>query len=198
MPDLPGFGKSSPLKEAWSVENYVNWVKEYCRENNLSQFFLLGHSFGGAIAFSYALMFPHDVKKLLLVGPAIIRVNDWKDEIMAKIAKIVNKFPFLPFYSQMRRAFYRFFVKSDYPGLEGPMRGTYLKVVKQDFSNQLSSISVPTTLIWGDKDDITPFKYASHVQKKIIGSELKILSGIGHVPREEAPELFVKTILESL
>ncbi|TSC75715.1 MAG: hydrolase [Parcubacteria group bacterium Gr01-1014_30] len=212
LPDLPGFGQSPPLEETWAVEDYANWVKKYCKENNLSpkgeageeakpqrpQFFLMGHSFGGSIALKYSLMFPGDVKKLLLVAPAIIRVNDWKKEFMAKMAKAFNKFPFLPFHSEIRRAFYRFFVKSDYPGTKGPMRETYLKVVKQDFSNQLSSVSVPTVLIWGDKDNVTPFKFAHFVKAKIPGAELKVLEGIGHIPREEAPELFVRTILESV
>lgn len=198
LPDLPGFGQSPPLQKAWSVEDYVNWVKNYCKENNLPRFFLMGHSFGGAIAVKYSLLFPGDVKKLLLVAPAVIRVNDLKKELMAKMAKAFNRFPFLPFRAEIRRAFYRYFVKSDYPGLEGPMRETYLRAVKQDFSNRLPNVSVPTVFIWGDKDNITPFKYARFAKEKIPGADLKVLQGVGHIPRKEAPELFVKTILESL
>lgn len=198
LPDLPGFGENPPLSQPWSIGDYVVWLKEYCEKNNLWQFFLLGHSFGGNIAFQYALKFSQDIKKLILVSPALVRLSDSKREILAKIAKLLNKFSLLPFYSLMRRAFYKFFVKSDYPDTEGPMRETYLKVIKQDFSDRLSRLSVPTVLIWGDKDKTTPFKYAHFIKEKIAGAELKILPGIGHTARDEAPELLVEKILESI
>lgn len=198
LPDLPGFGENPALEKPWAIDDYVSWLKEYCQKNNLWQFFLLGHSFGGNIAFQYALKFPHDIKKLILISPALVRVNDPKKEILAIIAKLLNRFSFFPFYSLMRRAFYKFFVKSDYPDTEGPMRETYLRVLKQDFSDHLSDVSVPTVLIWGDKDNITPFRYAHFLKERIAEAELKILPGIGHTPRDEAPELLVEKILESI
>lgn len=203
LPDLPGFGENPALKEPWSIDDYVNWVKKYCEKNNLSQtrgelyepFFLLGHSFGGAISLKYSLQFPKDIKKLILVNPAIIRV---RRKIVERLTKRLKVFSFLPFYSFLRRAFYRFIVKSDYPDTEGPMRETYLRIVKQDFSEYLSSVSVPTVLIWGNKDSVTPFKYARFVKEKIVGVELKILPDIHHDPHSEAPELLVKKILENI
>lgn len=198
LPDLPGFGQSFSLKKPWSVQDYANWVKDYCRKNNLSSFFLMGHSFGGAVAFQYALFFPSDIKKLLLVSPALIRIRDRKKEALVKIAKFYNRFSFLPFHSLVKRAIYRFFLHSDYPLTQNSLRETYLKAIKQDFSDQLSNVAVPTVFIWGDKDKITPFKFAKFVKEKTPRSELKVLRGVGHVPRVEAPELFIKTILESL
>lgn len=195
VPDLPGFGENPPLEKSWSIEDYVQWLKEYCGTNSLAQFFLAGHSFGGNIAAQYALKFPQDIKKLILVDPAIVRVKDAKRELMAKIAKLIKKLSFLPFYSLARRAFYRFLVKSDYPDTEGPMRETYLKTIKRDFSSSLPDISVPTTLIWGEADDITPFKYARLIKDKIAGAKLEILPGIHHSPQIEAPELLVEKIV---
>ena len=55
LSDLPGFGKGPALEKTWLTEDYVNWLNEYCEKNNLSQFFLIGHSFGGALAVKFSL-----------------------------------------------------------------------------------------------------------------------------------------------
>lgn len=197
-PDLPGFGENSPLEKPWSTNDYVNWVHDFCIEHQISSFVLAGHSFGGNIAVQYALKFPREIKKLILIDPAIVRVKDVKKEILAKIAKLIKIFYFLPFYYLFRRAFYRFIVKSDYPDTEGPMRETYLRVVKQDFSDHLSAVSIPTVLIWGEKDDITPFKYAQLIKDKIPGAKLEVLPDVHHSPQIEVPELLVKKIIDNL
>ncbi|MDP3990876.1 MAG: alpha/beta hydrolase [Candidatus Nealsonbacteria bacterium] len=198
LPDLPGFGESSALVRLWSMDDYIDWVRNFCLNNNLSQFVLLGHSFGGGIAAKYALKFPKELKKLILVDAAIIRVKDPGKEVMAKIAKIIKTFSFLPFYSFIRRAFYKFMVKSDYPDTEGVMRETYLKAVRTDISGTISSISCPTLLIWGEKDDITPLKDAYLIKERIKGAKLEILPDIRHNPQSENPELLVQTIVKHI
>ena len=41
LPDLPGFGQTPSPKEPWAIDDYVEWVKNFCEKNNLSQIFLL-------------------------------------------------------------------------------------------------------------------------------------------------------------
>ena len=173
-------------------------MKEYCEKNNLSPIFLLGHSFSGSVAMKYALKFPQEIKKLILVDPAVIRAKDVKKEILAKTSKILKVFSFLPFYSLIRRVFYRFIVRSDYPDTAGPMRETYLRVIKEDLSDQLANVTVPTILIWGEKDKVTPLKDAYFIKEKITGAELKTLPGICHNPQTENPELLAETVLKTL
>lgn len=199
-PDLPGFGENPSLSQVWSIDDYVRWVKKYCEKNNLSQFFLLGHSFGGAIATKYSLKFSGSIKKLILVDPAVIRVKDLKKKILTKLAKILKMFSFLPFYSLLRKAFYKFIVKSDYVDAEimRETRETYLRVIKEDLSGHLPDISAPTVLIWGKDDKTTPLKDAYSIKERISGAELEILSGIRHNPQTENPELLVKTVLKYL
>ncbi len=194
IPDLPGFGENPPLSEPWSMDDYINWVKEYCEKNNLSHFFLLGHSFGGSLAAGFSSRFPEEVKKLILVDAAIIRVKHAKREILAKIAKILKPFSFLPFYNLARRVFYKF-IASDYPDLEGAMRETYLRVVKKDLSDCLSAITVPSLLIWGEKDKITTLRDAYLIKEKLARVKLEIISDIKHSPHLEAPEILVEKVL---
>ncbi len=201
VPDLPGFGENLSLSHAWSVDDYVEWVKDYCGKNNLSQFFLVGHSFGGCVATKFSLDFPKEIKRLILVDPALIRVKDFRKAVLEKIAKTLKVFSFLPFYSLIRRAFYKFIVKSDYLDTEGPMRETretYLRIIKEDLSHRLSDISVSTVLIWGEKDKVTLLKDAYFIRDKIAEIKLEILPNIGHNPQTENPELLAETILKNI
>ncbi|KAH7692479.1 1-acylglycerol-3-phosphate O-acyltransferase protein [Dioscorea alata] len=58
--------KSTEETEAWFIDSFEEWRKA----KNLSNFILLGHSFGGYVAAKYALKHPEHVNHLILVGPA--------------------------------------------------------------------------------------------------------------------------------
>ncbi|KAM5583905.1 hypothetical protein ABKV19_003670 [Rosa sericea] len=57
--------KSTEETEAWFIDSLEEWRKA----KNLSNFILLGHSFGGYVAAKYALKHPEHIKHLVLVGP---------------------------------------------------------------------------------------------------------------------------------
>ena len=67
VPDLPGHGRSEgqPLD---SPDAYAVWLEDFCRALNLASFFIMGHSFGGAIAQEYARRHPNKIRGLVLVG----------------------------------------------------------------------------------------------------------------------------------
>ncbi|XP_052201596.1 probable 1-acylglycerol-3-phosphate O-acyltransferase [Diospyros lotus] len=58
--------KSTEETEAWFIDSFEEWRKA----KNLSNFILLGHSFGGYVAARYALKYPEHIKHLILVGSA--------------------------------------------------------------------------------------------------------------------------------
>ena len=193
VPDLPGFGQSPPPKKVWSISDYAEWVKEYCKEQNLLKVFLLGHSFGGAIALKFSLKYPEKVKKLFLVAPAIIRKRSLKKEIIKKIAK---PFSFLP--ESAKKIIYIKILKSNYPLKKGIMRDIFLRVIKEDQLEDCSSISVPTVIIWGENDNITPLKDAYSIYKRMKKSKLVIIEDQGHDLNRNAPELLVNMVLENI
>jgi len=197
VPDLPGFGENSPLSRAWAIDDYVEWVSEFCEKNNLSQFFLLGHSFGGAVAVKFSLKYPEKVKKMFLVASSGIRRKTIKKEILKKIANFLKFFSFLPFYSSIRKIFYKIVIqKSDYPYTEGIMKETYLKIINEDISSCFSEVSVPTIIIWGDKDDVLPVENAYFINQKIKNSDLVIIPGVNHDLERKVPEILAEKIKE--
>ena len=138
-------------------------------------------------------------KKLFLIASAGIRRKTLKKELLKRIAKFSNRFSFLPFYPFFRKVFYRLIIrKSDYQSTSGIMRETYLKVIAEDLSNILSEVSVPTVIIWGEKDDVLPLKDGYFMKEKIKNSELVVIPGAGHDLERKAPEILAQKIIEFL
>jgi len=176
IPDLPGFGESQPPKTVWGLDDYADFVRKFSKKTNLKDFYLLGHSFGGAVAVKYAINFPP--KKLFLVSAACFRKSSFRKRTLRLLAKLFKVFSFIPY---ARKAFYKFIVKrSDYPYAQGVMKQIYLEAIKQDIGNILDLIKVPTVIIWGDKDKVTPLVQAHLIKDKIKNSKLNIIPNADH------------------
>ncbi len=200
IPDLPGFGQSQEPEKPWSLDNYVEFVYEFSNivPELKKGFYLLGHSFGGSLAVKFTIKYNQKVEKLFLVSASCLRKITLKKKVLYKISKVVKLFSFLPYYDLFRKAFYKFiFRKSDYPYVEGIMKETYLKVISDDLSHKLSFIKVPTIIVWGDKDNLTPVENAYFINKKIENSKLVIIEGAGH-NLNKIPEVLSEKILENL
>ncbi|MCX6720236.1 MAG: alpha/beta hydrolase [Candidatus Staskawiczbacteria bacterium] len=199
VPDLPGFGKSDALTTAWNMNNYINWAEGFVKEIGLKEFYLAGHSFGGALACKFAINHPQDVKKLFLISAASVRKRTPQKSFLKNIAKVVKKLSFLPYYSLFRRAFYKFIIrKSDYPYVEGLMKDTFKNVISEDLSQFTGFIRTPTVIIWGDKDKSTPIEDAYFLNQKIPGSKLIVINGVGHILTKDCPEVLVEKVLENI
>ncbi len=200
VPDFPGFGENPPLTKPWSLDNYAEWVKEFCEKQNLSQIFLLGHSFGGRIAVKFVVKYPEKVKGLILVSAAGIKQKkNLKQISLFRIAKIGSKFSFCPCYSLLRRIFYKLIVKkTDYLKVNGALKETFKKIIGEDLRPYLSKIKTSTLIIWGQKDKITPLSDAYLIKKEIVNSEIKIIPQAGHRINLEVPEKLANIILNFL
>lgn len=199
IPDLPGFGESDKLTRPWTVNDYVKWFEDFTKELNIQDFYLLGYSFGGALAVKIAVKYPQRAQKLFLVASAIIRKKTNKKTFFEKISKFVKLFYFLPYYGFFRKAVYKFIIrKSDYIYMEGIMRATYLNVVAEDILHHLHFIKVPTTIIWGDKDQSTPIENAREINQRIKNSKLVVIPGADHLVHKTMPEILAQEILNNL
>ena len=62
----------------------------------------------------------------------------------------------------------------------------------------LTTISVPTLVIWGAEDRIIPVRFANRLRDDVPGATVKILQDTGHAPQEERPEITAAILLEFL
>ncbi len=190
--ELPGFQKK--LQQPWSLDDYIKFLKDFVDFAGLKNFILLGHSFGGALAVIFALKYPEMVEKLIIYNGAIVRKKNLKTKIIAFIAFFVK--PFLKLIpnnlkEKLRYIFYRYIVRSlDYYLVDEVMKETF-KNIQQDLSKEFQQLKVPTYLIWGTKDKITPWKEI----QPLIKPEMKyyLIEG-GHSLHREKPEEFAEII----
>lgn len=199
VPDLPGFGNSDVLTSAWNMNNYIKWLEEFVEDLKINDFYLAGHSFGGALAVKLSINYPQDVKKLFLISAASVRKRTTGKKALKNIAQIVKKLSFLPFYNIFRKAFYKFIIRrSDYPYVDGLMKETFKNVISEDLAQFTGFIKVPTIIIWGDKDKSTPLEDAQFMNEKIKNSKLVVINGAGHALNKECPDVLVNKILENI
>jgi pimeloyl-ACP methyl ester carboxylesterase len=199
IPDLPGFGKSDPLEIPWNTNKYIDWIEKFVEELKLEEFYLLGHSFGGALASKMAVKYPQKVQKLFLVSAACVRKKTVKKGFFRRISKIAKLFYFIPYYPIIRKAVYKFIIrKSDYVYVEGIMKETYLNVVSEDLSFHLPFIKVSTIIIWGDKDDYTPISEGYFIERQIRKSKIIVIPGAAHDLNRKQPDILAQKVIENV
>lgn len=78
---LSGFD-GNKLAKVYTIDDYVNEIKDYIINNNLKNIVVIGHSFGGKIAFFLKLIMPEI--KIITLAPSI-RKNPFSLKIFLKI-----------------------------------------------------------------------------------------------------------------
>ncbi|MEI7579629.1 MAG: alpha/beta hydrolase [bacterium] len=183
--DLPGFGQSEMLKNEMQLEDYVDFVIDFIKKLELKKPILLGHSFGGQIAARLASREKHLLSQLILVNAAGINpANTVKKFIFKKIAKTGKRIFKLPGLKQLERPvksiFYKYIVRErDYLNAN-KMKATMANVVETHLEHALVQITVPTLLIWSEKDTYTPLWQGEKMASLISGSRLQVVAGARH------------------
>ncbi len=203
VPDFPGFGTAAIPDKPLFLKDYVEFLAGYLKKRKLARAILIGHSFGGRVALKFTQSFPGEVGALILTGtPGYTPVS--KKRLMlfiaiAKVGKIFFLIPFLNFFQEKVRRWYYFTVGArDYSRAEGFMRDTFKNVVREELVASMRDIHLPTLLVWGQEDIITPVPIAEKMKKTIQGSELYLIPKVGHNVVFKFPELFVSTITQWL
>lgn len=203
VPDLPGFGESSAPQSVWGVEEYAEFLWEFANKLGIEKFFLAGHSFGGQVAIQFAALYPEKLHGLILLAAAGVRRNlGPKERVLRFFAKPLNAalslIPSEQLQDAIRGVLYRLVGKGDYAKTKGIMKKVMAKVIRQDLTMLFPRIIPRTLIIWGDQDKTTPLEDGLLMKEHIPDSSLKILPGIGHRIRHEAPEKLSETILTFL
>ncbi len=200
-PDMPGFGLSEAPTEVWQVKDYAKWLNEFLEQNKIkAPIYLLGHSFGGAIAAEFASQNPEKLQKLFLVAPAIVRrPSNFKQKIIKKFTKIIKKIFQLPVAKNLskpvKKIWYKLLGSQDYNQSQGIMKKIMQKIIRQDLQYLLPKIKVETVLIWGTKDKYTPYADHNLVLKKIPKCKFIKLKRINHGVHLHAAQKLVEEII---
>jgi pimeloyl-ACP methyl ester carboxylesterase len=185
-PDLPGFGKTPLAPEGTNISTHVLYLERFLDMLGYPRVTLVGNSLGGWIATRFAVEHPERVERLYLLNSAGLRRKNMHlpyadDRISAQhsleyIAGISWPVPKFVLDAVVRN--------SQTPGYVGFIRGYD---PREELDSVLADIRVPTTVIWGERDNILPLTCAHDLHSGIAGSELVLLPRVGHTPQVQAP-----------
>ncbi len=202
--DLPAFGLTGPNpKNDYSIGYYVEFLHRFMDRLGIHQFHLAGNSLGGQIAWNYALAYPHQVKKLVLIDAAGYGMGH-KVPFVFTLARTPGLKTLMAYLSP--RFMFSKSIEEVYGNdalvtdslvdryyeltLRDGNRKAFVERANLDFSFQagrIKEVETPTLILWGELDEWIPLAHGQQFHQDIPNSQLIVYPGVGHVPMEEIP-----------
>ncbi|MCX6351861.1 MAG: alpha/beta fold hydrolase [Bacteroidetes bacterium] len=209
--DIRGFGKSKTEHYYFSIDLFVEDLKELLDELSLPKVTLCGLSMGGYIALRFIEKYPQYITRLVLCNTkAEADNNDGKAGRANSVQKILKEGKAAFVDGFIHAIFTDNSIKENNPSVDAiknMMMAADEKAIchtlialaaRTDTTNVLSTIQIPTLIITGEKDIIAPPKIVEEMHSKVSKSEIKIIPNAAHMSNLENPEIFNQTILNFL
>jgi pimeloyl-ACP methyl ester carboxylesterase len=199
--DLPAHGRSGwtarGLAAAASVEEYCAMVDKFIEAAQFKPLVLVGHSMGGAIAQAYALQHPGKLTGLVLSSTgARLRVlpdtlHLWKQAALGRAVPVYGRTAYSDKTPMdiVRKGWMEQRQTDPYVRY-----GDYQVCDGFDLMQRLKDITVPTLVLGGTDDVVTPPKYAAYLQNNIPGARLEMIPAAGHVAYFEQPAAMAQAL----
>ena len=209
--DIRGFGKSTDENTALSIDLFSEDLVSFMDKLNMEKAILCGLSMGGYIALNAIKRFPERFEGLILCDTQCIadtvevKENRYKTmeqikldgatEFNEKFIKnifhpdsLTNKMELVENLRSVVFANSREIIIAGLTALAG----------RSETCSSLEAIRIPTLIICGREDAVTPLVQSEFMQEHIKGADLKIIDNAGHVSNLEQPEAFNKQLLDFL
>ncbi|TWU41763.1 alpha/beta fold hydrolase [Novipirellula artificiosorum] len=183
-----------------SVADLSEVVAQFVDELELDRFVLCGNSLGGLVAIDLCVRHPDFAEGLILAGSAGLferspirglRSRPTREFVRKTVTGILYNDSLVSeelvdhwYQSVMDRDYVRFLLRVS--------RATRDRSVEEE----LGSLDLPTMIIWGSDDEITPPSTGEDFKRLIHGSKLEFIDQCGHAPNWEQPAAFTR-LLES-
>ena len=178
--DLPGHPTG---KACVSIEGYLEWVRGYTTARRYKDIVLCGHSMGGAITLLYALMYPEELRGIILIGTgARLKVHPQYLNLCENPGRDNG------LWLQGQKEYFQS-VESDIGRvlmLRANEVGPAVELTdlqscdKFDVMDQVSKIQLPTQVVCGSRDIMTPVKYSDYLAREIDGAQEEVIPGGNH------------------
>ncbi|MGY6649008.1 alpha/beta fold hydrolase [Wenyingzhuangia sp. IMCC45574] len=191
VPELPIY--TLPIIKT-NVKNLAKYVKNFMEFKNIPQATIIGNSLGGHVALYLTKAFPELVHSLVLTGSSGLYEKAMGDTypkrgnyeyIKAKTEEVFYD----PKTATKKMVDNLFEVVND--------RNCAIRIlalaksaIRHNMAKDLPDMHLPTCLIWGKQDGVTPPEVAEDFNKLMPNSELFWIDKCGHAPMREHPELF--------
>lgn len=214
--DLPGFALSDlPNLDSIGVDKYSEAYRDFfvfiINEFSLNNFHIVGNSLGGLMAWETAYAHSEKLKSVTLLASAGYET----DKVTKNATGWLKSWYAAPLFSKglpkfmakinMNNIYYdkskvtEEGLNSQYYTInkEGnfPFMLTLALTGEQPDTSKISSIKVPTLIIWGENDKIIPAYHAEKFGRDIENSKVVVFEKCGHVPQLEMPQKTYKEMM---
>jgi pimeloyl-ACP methyl ester carboxylesterase len=197
--DLPGHGARLGERAFESHERNADEVARAVQARGFAQLVLVGHSMGGAVVLSVALRHPGLAEALVLVASgarlrmpgSLIEAARQKAETMPPGQVVGSLVPLEVAVSPAASAETRTWLNERVG--QSSAQATYADFVANDrfdVMERLSEIEMPTLVIAGQDDQMTPPKFQQFLAERLPRARLVLLPDAGHYVQVEQPEAF--------
>ena len=191
IPELPIY--SMPIPDT-TLKSLSEFLYEFIVFKKLKNIILLGNSMGGHIGLLFAKNYSKLLKGLILTGSSGLYENNMGD-----------KYPNRENYEWIKSKTEDVFFDSNIATKElidevfetvndrnKLIRTLALakSAIRHNMANDLPEMKIPTAIIWGIQDTVTPPDVAKEFHKLLPNSNLYWIDKCGHVPMMEHPKEF--------
>lgn len=212
--DLLGTGDSPKPLEGYATTDQADLVVAALDGLGIDNFTLVGHSFGGMVAFAVAAAVPHRVRKLIMVGSNGVRAG--RSAAFPFGAPGEKLLPLLVDMERGDRAGGRrqtlaagFAGEPSQASLDHLVSisltmpswsaiSTLENMYATDQISQIPSLTMPVSFLVGDQDRVHPVAGARWVQTRSSAASVRVVPDAGHYLMVETPDILNALLLEEL
>ena len=209
--DIRGFGKSKDERTPLSISLFADDLIEFMDKLEIDKAIICGLSMGGYITLNAAKRFPDRFEALILCDTQCIAdTPEVKEKRLNTIAKIEAE-GVADFNEGFIKSVFHKDSLTDKKELVEEVRnvvfansqhiiiqGLLALAVRTEACSTLDKIRIPTLIICGREDAVTPLKQSEYLKQHILGSTLEVIDNAGHVSNLEQPNEFNEHISEFL
>lgn len=206
-PEHPGFGKSGGFEELVDITDLVLHYRSVIEPVVAASgpVDLIGHSLGGMFAAEVAAFCPHLVRKLVLVNPYGLWLDDspMPDPFAIPAAELSRAKWAAPDVWNDREP--TSFTAGDAPSYAmyraqnlGAASKFMWPIPDRGLSRRLRFIRAQTLIVHGSEDGLVPVVYADAFRALIPSARTAIIADAGHLPMVEAEDRFIAIVDEFL
>jgi len=189
--DLPGHGKSEGRGNQ-TIKSYCDSIIRWMEHIHIFRGVIVGHSMGGAIAIYMALNHPEHVVALGLVGsgarlrvaPVILENSSSPTTFPIAVKAIMDR-AFSPHTDPRLKDLAAQKMETTRPSV---LHGDFQACNDFDMMECIKKIRVPTLIICGKDDQLTPVRYSQYLADQIPKAQPRIIPEAGHMVMLEQPQ----------
>lgn len=177
-----------------SVGGLAKYVHRFLEARDHKGVHLMGNSLGGHVALVHTLKHPERIRSLILTGSSGLFENGMGDSYPKRgDYEYIKKKTELTFYDPKTAT--KELVDEVYSITNNRLKAIKIialakSAIRNNLGEELNQVKLPTLLIWGNNDTITPPFVAQEFHKLIPNSELYFIDKCGHAPMMEVPDEF--------